>query len=123
MNTTFVKQFLIGLCILALTGIYSCSEDDDTAPPEPPNLNFQSGSANEERQPGNALDVTISLSASEGLKSLQVDLDGTAMETVDYTSGNINTYNLVHEVPVATPFGTVFEFDFTLTDHWTRPMS
>lgn len=116
MNTTFVKQFLIGLCILGLTGIYSCSEDDDTAPPEPPNLNFQSGSANEERQPGNVLDVTISLSASEGLKSLQVDLDGTAIETVDYTSGNINTYNLVHEVPVATPFGTVFEFDFTLTD-------
>ena len=116
MNTSFLKQFLIGLCIIWLTGLYGCSDDDDTAPPEPPNLGFQSGTASEERQPGNVLDVTISLAASEGLKTLQVDLDGASFETVNFTSGNVNTYNLVYEVPFATSFGTVFEFDFTLTD-------
>lgn len=116
MNTSFPKQLLIGLCIILFGGLYSCSDDEDTAPPEPPNLGFQSGSANEERQPGNELDVTVSLSASEGLKTLQVDLDGSSFETVDFTSGNIDTYNLVFEVPVTTSSGTVFEFKFTLTD-------
>ncbi|MBV6644878.1 MAG: hypothetical protein KI790_05495 [Cyclobacteriaceae bacterium] len=110
------KLLLMVLTLSATIMLSSCG-DDDEAIPEKPNMSFSQGSENIDLQPGRDVTVVLSLSASEGLKSLDVDLNDADFDDESYTETLTATYNLDYAVPFTADFGSTLIFDFVVTDN------
>ena len=118
LNTTFRAIGFTATAITFLGAILflgSCS-DDDTAPPEPPNISLNQGSEAITQQPGKVVNVELGLQASEGLKSLDVNLDEADFDEVTYGDELTAIYTLDFEVPITAAVDDEFVFDFVLAD-------
>ena len=91
-----------------------CKDDDD---PAPATITLSAGNTALEGKRGERIAVSLSLSASAGIQSLTVAVDGGSPEAVTVNAGQTSqTVNYDFGIPGAAELGKAFSLLFTLTD-------
>ena len=116
MNT--IQSNLLKVLLFSLLAIFfvACDDDDDEEP-RPGSISISTSGTPPSAIRGNSVDVSVSLSAEEGIQSLTVSVDGAADESLSVTTG-ATTLQILYAftVPADALLNTEYTLDFTLTD-------
>lgn len=102
------------LTLLLFIGVFSLSCDNNNNPDAP---DITGSDLQFEAPRGTTVDITFTLTADAGIKSLSLSVDGGAAETLTVTAGaKEQAITYTYTVPGAAILGTEFNLVFTLTD-------